>query len=84
MAYKLVFSEEALSQLRKLDNKIASRIIEKLESAIDHPVRFFHRLAGREDYKLRVGDYRVLVKLLHNEGIIFVLSLGHRKNIYRK
>ena len=84
MTFKLIFSEEALYQLRKLDNKTAKKIIHKLETTLENPGYFFERLVGREDYKLRIGDYRVLVKILHDEKSIFVLSLGHRKNIYER
>ena len=84
MVFKLVFSEESLSQLRKLDNQTAKRILDKIESTAENPNHFYERLAGREDYKLRVGDYRVLAKILHGEKTIFILSLGHRKNVYDK
>jgi len=84
MTHKLVFSEESLSQLKKLDNKTAKKILNKLESASKSPHRFFERLAGRKDYKLRIGDYRIISRILSKEKTVFVVSLGHRKNIYRK
>ncbi|MFH0884801.1 MAG: type II toxin-antitoxin system RelE/ParE family toxin [Candidatus Micrarchaeota archaeon] len=84
MTFKIVFSEEALSQLRKLDNASAKRILDRLDSTLANPAHFFERLAGREEYKLRVGDYRILARLLVSDNIVFVLSLGHRKNIYKR
>ncbi len=81
--FKIKYSEEALEQLKKLDNSVAKRILDKLDSTIENPMHFFERLVGREDYKFRIGDYRVIAKILHNEKIIFVWSLGHRKNIYK-
>lgn len=84
MTYRLVFSEEALSQLRRLDNNTAKRLLNKLESSAGNPARFFGRLAGREEYKMRAGDYRIIARVLHSEKSVFVMSLGHRKNIYKK
>lgn len=84
MPFRLAFSEEAESQLRKLDNVAAKRVLARLESAVGDPTHFFERLAGREEYKLRAGDYRVIAKILAGEDTIFVLSLGHRKNIYKR
>jgi len=84
MAFKLVFSEEALYQLKKLDNKTAKRILDKLQSSAKNPVHFFERLSGREEYKLKIGDYRVIANILQNENTVFIRSLGHRKNIYKK
>lgn len=84
MGFKIIFSEESLSQLRKLDNQTAKRILDKLESTLKDPKHFFERLAGRDDYKIRIGDYRVLARIMFNEATIFVLSLGHRKNVYER
>jgi len=84
MTFKLIFSEEALLQLRKLDNKTAKRIVDKLETSLENPLHFFERLTGRDDYKIRIGDYRVIAKIFHTEKTIFIMSLGHRKNIYEK
>jgi len=73
-----------MREFKKLDNLTAKRLLDKLESIKENPYHFFERLAGREEYKARVGDYRLLAKILPNEKSIFVLSLGHRKNIYKK
>jgi mRNA interferase RelE/StbE len=42
-----------------------------------------HRLKGRNDYRLRVGDYRVLYDFDLKEGKIFLLFVGHRREIYK-
>lgn len=83
MTFKLLFSDEALSQLKKLDNDAAKRILDKLDATRGNPSRFFERLVGREECKIRIGDYRVIAKMFHNENAIFIQSLGHRKNIYK-
>lgn len=56
-------------------------------------------MAGRESYgsnlealtgefeglfKLRVGDYRVVYELIHEEKLILIHAIGHRRDIYRK
>jgi mRNA interferase RelE/StbE len=84
MTYRLVFSEEALSQLKRPDNKTAERLLNKLESSAENPARFFERLAGREEYKMRAGDYRIIARVLQGEKSVFIMSLGHRKNVYKK
>ena len=83
MAFQFTFSEEALVYLRKLDDKTSKRILDKLETTSENPIRFFERLAGREEHKLRVGDYRLIAKILIKENTVFILSIGHRKNIYK-
>ena len=81
--FEVEYSEESLFQLRGLDVSVSKRIIRKIESARSDPHRFFVRLVGRTEYKLRVGDYRVIVDIEENRRVIVIRSLGHRKNIYR-
>jgi mRNA interferase RelE/StbE len=84
MSYKLIFDEKALESLGKLPSLIKERIFKKLQSTKESPFHFFIRLEGRSDYKLRVGDYRVIADLSETEIQILVLYVGHRKNIYKK
>ena len=81
--FDVEYSEESLFQLRGLGVSVSKRIIRKIESARSDPHRFFVRLVGRTEYKLRVGDYRVIVDIDENRRVIVVRSLGHRKNVYK-
>ena len=81
--FEVEFSEESLFQLRGMDIPLAKRIIQKIESTKSDPHRFFVRLVGRTEYKLRVGDYRVIADIEENRRVIVVRSLGHRRNIYK-
>jgi mRNA interferase RelE/StbE len=42
-----------------------------------------HRLSGRAEYRLRVGDYRVMYGFNREENILYVLAIGNRREIYR-
>ena len=47
--------------------------------------RFPHqRLAGRPEFKLRVGDYRVLYEFDDKEGRLYLHYVGHRREIYKR
>ena len=81
--FELEYSEESLFQLKGLDISVAKRIIQKIESTRSDPHRFFVRLVGRTEYKLRVGDYRVITVIEENRRVIVIRSLGHRRNIYK-
>ena len=84
MPWQITWSKEAIRELSKLDKKEAKRITNKLEQASENPLHYFSRPTGREDYKLRIGNYRAIVLILHQEKTIFVQNIGHRKNIYKK
>lgn len=81
--FEVEFSEESLFQLRGLDISLSKRIIQRIESTRSDPHRFFVRLVRRTEYKLRVGDYRVIADIEENRRVIVVRSLGHRRNIYK-
>lgn len=42
------------------------------------------RLTGRPEYKLRVGDYRVLYEFDPVQGRIYLHYVGHRREIYKR
>ncbi len=84
MAWKLSWSTDAALFMSKLDRKEAQRISDKLESTLSNPNHFFRRLAGEDDCKLRIGDYRALVLLLHAEETVFVEKVDHRKRVYKR
>tara|TARA_Y100000310_G_C20501484_1_gene724219 strand:- start:608 stop:871 length:264 start_codon:yes stop_codon:yes gene_type:complete len=81
--YSIIFDPEALSFLEKAEKDIARRIWNKLTSTKENPHRFFEKLSGRSDFKLRVGDYRVVADIDTTSEKIFVSLIGHRKNVYK-
>ena len=82
--YQVIFDTKALEYLEKLDRKQAERIWKKIMLAKTDPHHFFEQLAGRDDYKLRVGDYRVIADIDDSMKRIEITLIGHRKNIYKK
>lgn len=84
IAFEVRYSSEAIVQLKKLESTIAKRIIKKIESSRENPHTVFRGLHGRGEYKLRVGDYRIIADIDEINHVILIRSLGHRKNIYYK
>lgn len=78
----LIFDKQAENDLTGLPKELSQRIFTKLISTKENPHHFFVRLKGRNDYKLRIGDYRILAEIDDNKKEIFVSKIGHRKNIY--
>ena len=42
------------------------------------------RMAGSDRYRLRVGDYRVIYRFDEAKGEIYLVAVGHRREIYRQ
>ena len=84
MIYELIFDEKAIQILEKLPVLIRKRIFKKLQSTKENPYHFFEKLAGRSEFKLRVGDYRIIADINDSKVQILVVYVGHRKNVYQK
>ena len=61
--YEIVFDSMALEFLEKAEKNIAKRIWDKIMSTKENPYHFFDRLESRKDYKLRIGDYRIIADI---------------------
>lgn len=82
--YTLVYSETAAKQLRKLPGEIEERILIALERLRIRPESCdIKKLVGAAGYRFRVGDYRVIFEKEEEKLLIFVIEVGHRKNIYQ-
>jgi len=84
MKYDVKWTETSLGQLKKLDKVMTERIIDKVEKTSKNPFKFVKKLKEFNLFRLRVGDYRVIMNIEKKKMIIFVLEVGHRRVIYRK
>ena len=82
--YEVIFDEEAIDFLKALPKEIKERVFKKIISSKENPLHFFERLAGRGEYKLRIGDYRVIAEIDSGQKKIQIVFVGHRKNVYDK
>jgi mRNA interferase RelE/StbE len=84
VTYELIFDREAVEFLESCQKNLRERIFNRITAAKENPFHFFERMEGRQDYKLRVGDYRVIADINRSIGRIEVTLIDHRKNIYKK
>lgn len=77
-------SNRAADWLRDAEPDTRERIKKKLRSIEDFPEHYLKSLSGSPYYRLRVGDYRVIIDWQRNEDpeVLFVRDIGHRSNIY--
>ncbi len=84
MTYAVKWRPKALAELRKLPKDIAERIVKRIDLAKDAPKHFLEKLVDDPGYKVRAGDYRVIIDILEKEKILVVRVVGHRRNIYKR
>ena len=84
MTYQVRFSRSARRELSRLSSTERARIGEKAYSLGDHPrQRGAKKLTGREEYSLRVGDYRILYIIDDRDSVVAIRAVWHRREAYR-
>ena len=83
MKFQIIWSEPAAKQLKKLDNSVAKRIFNKVSELENNPYRNVKKLVNFPYFRLRIGEYRVIINIEKSELQILILKVGNRKNIYK-
>lgn len=83
MAWQVIWSEKSVKQLEKINKKDAQRIYDRVVDCAGDPFRMTARLTDSPFFRLRVGDYRVILDLQQNRVIVFVIEVDLRKKIYK-
>ena len=83
MTYTIGLKPRASKDLRRIQKQDASRIVDALERLVDNLFGDVKRLTNfTPEYRLRVGQYRVLFEI-ENENAIVVYRIVHRREAYR-
>ncbi len=83
MIWSAIWSDKSKKQLSKMDKKTASRIIDAVEDIKKDPFVAVSRLSASKFFRLRAGDYRVILDLQQGKLVIFVIQTDNRKRIYK-
>jgi mRNA interferase RelE/StbE len=84
MRYEVRIARAAEKDMDKLPATIHARVSTRILSLEDNPrPRGTKKLSGREEYRLRIGEYRVLYIVDDNNGIVTVFAVSHRREVYR-
>jgi mRNA interferase RelE/StbE len=82
--YAVFIERYAQKQIEKLDKKIIPIIKVAISGLVQNPrPHGYKKLKGEEAYRIRVGDYRIIYEIEEDKIIVTVVSVGHRKNIYK-
>ena len=84
--YKIIFKKEAAKSLNKLPRNVAKTIYEKIRVIAENPYAEHpnaKKLQGRDAYRLRVGDWRVIYEIQNEQLVILVLKVAPRGEVYK-
>ncbi len=84
MSYRIYIMRRAQKELSRIHGRSFERIKESImllgEDPLPHGCK---KLIGRDGWRIRVGDYRVIYEIDNNDRIVTVLHIGHRRDVYQ-
>ena len=88
MAYSISYAPSAakkLESLSKADKRLAVQLLSAIErlKSDPRPPGCIQLKGGNGEYRVRVGNYRIIYDVIDNELVVLVLKLGHRREGYR-
>ena len=84
MKYNILIERYAQKQIMKLDKKIIPVLKVAISNLANNPrPHGYIKLKGEDAYRIRVGDYRIIYEINDDIILVTVVSVGHRKEIYK-
>ncbi|HQP57142.1 MAG: type II toxin-antitoxin system RelE/ParE family toxin [Syntrophorhabdaceae bacterium] len=82
--YKVYFKESVEKDFSAIPKKDLQKILRRIEALTQDPRPQGHeKLTGQERYRVRQGNYRIVYSTQDKEFTVWVVKIGHRRDIYR-
>jgi mRNA interferase RelE/StbE len=84
LRYNVFITRSVQKILSKLPDNIANRLEKTMLSLEENPRPIgYKKLRGRNAYRVREGDYRIIYEIQDKLLIVTVIHTGHRKDVYK-
>ncbi|MGO8680060.1 MAG: type II toxin-antitoxin system RelE family toxin [Limisphaerales bacterium] len=84
MKYQVILPKSVQKEMDHLPDEIANRILARLAGLETNPrPADVKKLKGRDAWRIRVGDYRVIYEIHDRVLQIIIVTIGHRREVYR-
>jgi mRNA interferase RelE/StbE len=84
MKWRVAVARSAEKELGKISSENQLRVARAIRALEDEPFPAnAKRLKGREEFRIRIGDYRILYTVEHKSRLITISAIGHRREVYR-
>ena len=85
MAYRIELTPQAAKQLASLERQTLKRIAARIDALAEDPrPASARKLSAKEGlYRIRVGDYRVIYRIVDRIVLVTIIRIGHRRDVYR-
>ncbi len=83
MSYQVNISKRAIKALAKVPEPYYSKLKQAIYGLADNPRPIgYKKLKGRDAYRVRVADYRIIYEIQDSVLLVEVVDLGYRREIY--
>lgn len=88
MNYAIKFHKNAIKAIQKLDKSTRNRILDQISILSENPrspeLNTKKMQGTKNQFRLRVGSYRIVYSILNDELIIIIIRVGSRGDIYKQ
>jgi mRNA interferase RelE/StbE len=82
--YSVLFREPVHKDLRAIPKADLARVLERISGLSEDPrPAGSEKLTGEERYRVRQGDYRIVYSIHDDRLEVWVVKVGHRRDVYR-
>ena len=82
--FEIFFKKSVWKDVKKIPKKDLQNILQRIKSLALNPRPLgCEKLTGQERYRLRQGKYRIVYSIQENILTIWIVKIGHRKDVYR-
>jgi mRNA interferase RelE/StbE len=82
--YKIFFKKSVWKDVKSIPDRDLKKILKCIESLGENPRQpGCMKLSGQERYRFRQGRYRIIYSIQNDELTVWIVKVGHRKNVYR-
>ena len=82
--YSIYFRESVEKDLKSVPGNDTRKILNRIKSLVKNPrPSGCEKLTGQERYRVRQGHYRIVYSIQDKEATVWIVKVGHRKDIYR-
>lgn len=83
-SYSVLIKRSAEKEMDSLPAAVFDRVVESIRALeIDPRPHGSRKLRGMEQFRLRVGTYRILYTVDDDDRLVEIIAVGHRKDVYR-
>lgn len=83
MIYSVIVKKRAIKALKEINEPYYSNIKKAIYNLANNPrPAGYKKLKGRDSYRIRVADYRIIYEIFDDILLVDVIDLGHRKDVY--